>query len=93
MNSADLVQIALYLVLITALAVPLGRYMAQVYSGGRTLLDPVLRPVERLVCRLSGIDAGREMDWREYTVSLLAFNILGTALLFFCCRPPRGICP
>lgn len=82
MKQTDIFQILLYFVLLIALAIPLGRYMFKVYTGERTLLDGVLRPLERLTYRLAGIDAEKEMGWREYTVTLLVFNFLGIALLF-----------
>lgn len=82
MKSTDIFQLLLYLVLLIALAVPLGRYMFKVFTGERTLLNRVLRPLERLTYRLAGIDAEKEMGWREYTVVLLVFHILGLALLF-----------
>lgn len=82
MKSTDIFQMLLYLVLLIALAVPLGRYMFKVYTGERTLLDPVLHPLERLTYRLAGVDAEKEMGWREYAVALLVFNFLGIVLLF-----------
>ena len=75
-------QILLYLVILIALAAPLGRYMYRVYSGERTFLDRVLRPLERLVYRLAGVAAEEEMGWRGYAAALLAFNFLGMILLF-----------
>lgn len=82
MKSTDIFQLLFYLVLLIALAVPLGRYMFKVFTGERTLLDRVLRPLERLTYRLAGIDAEKEMGWREYTVALLVFHFLGIVLLF-----------
>jgi len=82
MKATDLFQITLYLVFLVTLAVPLGRYMARVYSDSRTLLDRPLKPVERLASRPSGRDAQQEMGWREYAASLVVFNILGFGLLF-----------
>jgi K+-transporting ATPase ATPase A chain len=82
MKSTDIFQLLLYLVILIALAVPLGRYMFKVYTGERTLPDRVLRPLERLTYRLAGIDAEKEMGWREYTVALLVFHLLGIVLLF-----------
>ncbi len=58
------------------LAIPLGRYIARVYGGERSLLDPVMGPVERLFFRLSGIDAKREMDWKEHLKALLTINMV-----------------
>jgi K+-transporting ATPase ATPase A chain len=54
----------------------LGRYMFHVFSGQRTFLDPVLVPIERLVLRLTGVDATQEQDWKRYSFSLLVSNIV-----------------
>ena len=53
----------------------LGRYMYHVFTGGRTWLDPVLVPIERLVMRLTGVDATQEQDWKQYSLSLLVSNV------------------
>jgi len=76
MNLADFAQLALYLVVLFALAAPLGAYMAHVYEGKRTFLDPVLSPVERLLYRAAGVRADVEMDWKVYAISVLLFNLL-----------------
>jgi len=81
MNQVDILQLILYLILVILLAVPLGSYMAMVYQRERTLLDPLVLPLERLIYRLAGVEAGREMNWRQYAGALLAFNFLGMALL------------
>jgi K+-transporting ATPase ATPase A chain len=61
---------------------PLGIYMARVLGGEKTFLDPVLRPVERLIYRVSGIDAGREMQWKEYTFAMLLFSFVSLLLTY-----------
>jgi K+-transporting ATPase ATPase A chain len=76
------VQIAIYFVVLTALVVPLGRYMARVFEGERTILTPVLGPVERGLYRISGIDETCEQHWIAYTVAMLLFNAAGFALLY-----------
>ena len=58
-------QIAFYFVVLTALVVPLGRFMAQVFEGERTFLSPVLRPVETALYRVSGVDEKREQGWLD----------------------------
>lgn len=78
----DTLQLVLFLVLLLLLAVPLGRYMARVFSGERTFLDPVLKPLEGLIYRLTGVDAAHEMNWREYAAMLLLFNFLGMVALY-----------
>src|SRR5437762_9353533 len=77
MHERDFFQLALYLVALVALTPPLGYYMARVFQGERTLLSPVLGPVERVIYRLGGVDETKEMSWLGYTGALLAFNILG----------------
>jgi K+-transporting ATPase ATPase A chain len=54
----------------------LGRYIHRVMEGERTFLSPILRPVERLVYRVSGIDEAAEQDWKAYTVSVLAMALV-----------------
>jgi potassium-transporting ATPase potassium-binding subunit len=75
-----ILQIVVFLVLLGLIAKPLGTFMAHVYCGERTFLHPVLRPVERLVYRLCGVDESREMGVTGYAVSLIVFNFI--VLLF-----------
>jgi K+-transporting ATPase ATPase A chain len=75
-------QIALYFVVLTALVVPLGRYMARVFEGERTFMTPVFRPVEILLYRIAGVDETREQHWLTYTIAALLFNAVGFALLY-----------
>ena len=75
-------QIAIYFAVLTALVVPLGRYMARVFEGQRTFLSPVLQPVETLLYRVSGVDEKREQHWITYTVAMLLFNAAGFVLLY-----------
>ena len=82
MTSNDFIQLLVYFVLLIALAMPLGQYMAKVYQGEQTFLDGVMGPLERLIYRICGIDAKKEMNWWEYALSLLAFTFLGIVSLF-----------
>jgi potassium-transporting ATPase potassium-binding subunit len=75
-------QILLFLLVIFALARPLGVYMARVFSSEKTILDPILRPVERLLYRLTGVDETREMPWTEYAVSMLLFSGVSMFVLY-----------
>jgi K+-transporting ATPase ATPase A chain len=65
MTSNGWLQILFYFALLLAVTKPLGVFMARVFGGERTFLDPVLRPVERLIYRLTGVDETREMRWTE----------------------------
>jgi len=76
------VQILLFLVLILAVTKPLGIFMARVFNRERTFLDPVARPVERLLYRVTGVDENHEMRWTEYAVSMLMFSGVSMLLLY-----------
>ena len=78
--------IFLFVVALTALALPLGRYMAAVYTGGHTWLDPVLGPLERLLYRVMRVDPERGQDWKAYAKSLIVFSLVGWLLLYFILR-------
>jgi len=59
-----------------ALAYPLGKYIAKVFAGEKTLLDPVFNPIEKIFFRFSGIDASKEMNWKQSMVALLVINVV-----------------
>jgi len=71
------VQLGLYLVVLLALAKPLGGFMARVYMGQPSALDRVLGPLERLIYRLCGVCPEEEMGWKTYAISMLLFNLFG----------------
>jgi len=73
------IHILLFLVLIFAITKPLGVFMARVFNRERTFLDPLARPIERLLYRVTGVDDNHEMSWKEYAVSMLLFS--GTSML------------
>ncbi|HEU0204643.1 MAG TPA: potassium-transporting ATPase subunit KdpA [Burkholderiaceae bacterium] len=92
MSGYGLFQILLYFVVLTALAVPLGAFMARVYRGERTFLSPVLGPVERLVYRALAVRDDDTMDWKQYAFAALAFNVLG-ALVLYGLQRLQGVLP
>src|SRR5580700_11012101 len=69
-------QICFFLVVIFLLTKPLGVFMMRVFSGEKTLLDPILRPVERVVYRLSGVDEKHEMRWTEYAIAMVLLYLI-----------------
>lgn len=75
-------QIFVFLGLIFLVTKPLGLFMARVFEGERTFLDPVLRPIERLVYRLTGVDEKQEMRWTEYATAMLLFSGVSMLLLY-----------
>jgi K+-transporting ATPase ATPase A chain len=82
MNLFSWLQLIFYIVVLLALAKPLGSFMAKVYQGERTFLDRVLGPVERFVYRLSGVKPEEEMNWKTYAVAAMLFNILGLLAVY-----------
>ncbi len=82
MTANGWLQIGAFFAVLFAVTKPLGLFMARVFSGERTFLDPLLRPIERLVYRASGVDEKREMDWKEYTLAMLLFSAVSMAVLY-----------
>jgi potassium-transporting ATPase potassium-binding subunit len=82
MLSNSIVQLAVYFILVTAISVPLGLYMARVFSNERTFLDPVLSPIERLIYKICGITPEVEMGWAGYAISMLAFSFISMIFLY-----------
>ena len=85
-------QIFVFLALVFLVTKPLGVFMTRVFSGERTFLDPVLRPIERLLYRLTGVDERHEMRWTEYATAMLLFSAVSMLLLYLIQRI-QGILP
>ena len=75
-------QILVFIAIIIAIAKPVGVFMTQVFNGERTFMHPVLRPVERLIYRLTAVDEKREMHWTEYAAAMLLFSVVSLLLLY-----------
>ncbi len=75
-------QFLLYFAVLVLLMRPLGIYMARVFEGQRTFADPILKPLEKLLYRLCGINADVEMNWREYTAAMLLFSFVSLLLTY-----------
>lgn len=82
MSSNGVFLIAVFFLLVLGCTKPLGAYMARVFQGERTFLDPLIRPIERLVYRLCGIEEEREQVWTQYAASLLMFSIVPLLLTY-----------
>jgi K+-transporting ATPase ATPase A chain len=76
-------QIGLFVVVIFLITKPLGIFLVRVFERQRTFLDPVLRPVEKILYRISGVDEQKEMSWIEYGVAMLLFSAVSMLLLYF----------
>jgi len=75
-------QILVFFFVILAVTKPLGVFMAHVFNRERTFLDPLLRPVERLIYKLTLVNEAREMHWTEYAVTMLLFSFVSMLLLY-----------
>src|SRR5262245_27129631 len=82
MTANGWLQIVVFLLAVLAVTPVLGRFMARVFTGERTWLDPILRPVERLIYRLTGVDETRGMRWTEYAVAMLMFSAVSMLVLY-----------
>ena len=91
MTANGWLQIGLYLLVILMVTKPVGLFLARVFSRETTFLDPVLKPVEKLIYRLTGVDEQREMRWTEYTVSMLLFSGVSMTLLYLIERTQRWL--
>src|SRR5258705_3452569 len=76
-------QIGFFLLIVFVITKPLGVFMTRVFSRDKTFLDPILRPIEKLVYRLTGVDEKREMRWTEYAIAMLLFSGVSMGLPYF----------
>ena len=93
MNAAlGWIQLALYLGLLLLITKPLGLYLIQVLDArGRTWLDPILKPLERMTYRLCGIDFEQEQHWKRYTLSMLIFSLFTMLITYAILRLQGGL--
>jgi K+-transporting ATPase ATPase A chain len=85
-------QFAIFSVILLASVRPVGIYLARVLEGERTWLDPILRPIERLIYKLSGVNAAEEMNWREYAFAMLGFSAV-TLLVTYALERLQNLIP
>ncbi len=82
MTANGWLQIVIFLALILAVTKPMGVFMTRVFNRERTFMDPVLRPIERLIYRATGVDENHEMRWTEYAFAMLLFSAVAMLLLY-----------
>src|SRR5215831_4502706 len=75
-------QILAFLAAVLAVTRPLGRFMARVFNREKTWLDPMLRPIERLIYAATGVDETRDMRWTEYAAAMLLFSVVSMLVLY-----------
>jgi K+-transporting ATPase ATPase A chain len=92
MGIIDIIFILIFFSIVIALAIPLGKYMSNVFTGQRTFMTPLMQPVERFIYRMLGVDENKEMNWKQYALALVIFNII--AILFvFLIQLLQGVLP
>src|SRR5262249_48913626 len=82
MTTIGWIQILLYCSIIVAITPVLGAYMTRVFSGERTFLTPIFRPVELVLYRIAGVQGKSEQGWLAYTVGMLLFHVGGFLILY-----------
>jgi K+-transporting ATPase ATPase A chain len=92
MTANAILQCGLYMVVLIGLAKPLGTWMAWVYEGQHTPLDPVLGPLERVTYRFCGVDPEEGMTWKTYALAMLWFNVAGLVVVYLLQRL-QGVLP
>src|SRR6476660_10006330 len=101
MQTSGWLQLALFMIALAAITKPMGLYLMQVLdANGRTWFDPVLRPLERLTYRLMGVKSDKEQDWKQYTLAMLLFSMVGCLFTYAILRlqhilplNPQGLGP
>ncbi|HWB06085.1 MAG TPA: potassium-transporting ATPase subunit KdpA [Verrucomicrobiales bacterium] len=87
MHTTDWLQLALYIGLLALITKPLGIYLTRVLdANGKTFLDPVLKPLERVTYRLMGLKPDKEHDWKQYTLAMLLFSLVGVVFTYLILR-------
>ena len=79
-------QILFFLVVVFLVTKPMGVFMARVFNREKTFMDPVLRPIERVLYRLTGVDEAHEMRWTEYAIAMLLFSLVSMIVLYLMMR-------
>ena len=88
MNSNNVLQAGLFIVVLLAAAVPLARYLSAVMDGSSRVVR-LGGPLERLLYRVAGVDPSTEMGWKHYAIAVIAFNVLGVVVVYVLQRAAR----
>jgi potassium-transporting ATPase potassium-binding subunit len=88
----SIIQYSLYLIILVVLAIPLGKYIGKVMNGEKVFLSKILNPIENFIYKILRIDKDEEMDWKKYSISVIAFSVIGFVILFLL-QMVQGILP
>jgi len=93
MNILGWLELAIFLIVLLLITKPLGLYLVQVLdTHGKTFMDPVVKPVEKITYRLLGVDPEKEQSWLQYTIALLVFTVV-TVLFTYAILRLQGFLP
>ncbi|MDR5740070.1 potassium-transporting ATPase subunit KdpA [Caballeronia sp. LZ016] len=92
MNANTFMQTAIFIIVLIALSIPLGRHIARVLDGSSVVVRKIGRPVERVLYRLAGVDPEAEMSWKHYALAVMLFNVIGALALYATLRL-QGLLP
>lgn len=81
--NTELLGVVSIFILTIILAIPVGKYIAKVFTGDKTFLDPIFNPIEKLIFKISGIDSTIEMNWKQHLKVLLSVNMVWFFICFF----------
>jgi potassium-transporting ATPase potassium-binding subunit len=82
MTTGDLIFLLIFLLITIILAVPIGKYMSKVFTGQKTFITPLIRPLESFIYRIVGVDEKEEMNWKRYVYALIVFNFIAILFVF-----------
>lgn len=88
----SIIQYSLYLIILVVLAIPLGKYIGKVMNGEKVFLSKILNPIENFIYKILRIDKDEEMNWKKYSISIIAFSVIGFVILFLL-QIVQGILP
>ena len=88
----SIIQYSLYLIILVVLAIPLGKYIGKVMNGEKVFLSKIFNPIENFIYKILRIDKDEEMDWKKYSISIIAFSVIGFVILFLL-QMVQGILP
>ena len=87
MHATDWIQLGLFIGLLALITKPLGIYLTKVLDAdGKTFLDPLLKPLERITYKLMGTKPSQEQDWKQYTLAMLVFSLVGVFFTYLILR-------
>ncbi|HEX4086782.1 MAG TPA: potassium-transporting ATPase subunit KdpA, partial [Chthoniobacteraceae bacterium] len=87
MNASGWIQLIIYVAILTAITKPLGLFLMRVLDAdGKTFLDPIVKPFEKVTYAICGVNPRKEQNWKQYSVSMLVFSLVTALMTYFILR-------